>query len=364
MDPEGVPFVRAQARALAKFGHRVTVLFTQPYSLKTVLKKKRLPFKWTDQVIEGVREIQSYRPKTHMRRIDELTRLRLGKRGLKRFISQGITPDIIHVHVFLAGRLAVWASKKYKIPLVATEHFTGFARGIIEPWEMKRAKELYLFSSHNIAVSKSFSTLLEEQTGAVFHVLSNMVDTDCFHPKEKTLSSIYSYLFVGYLHRKKNPDMLIEAFKDVFIQKPDSRLYIVGDGEMKPLLIKLIQKYELEDVVHLSGFLDAQGVSNMMSKSDCLLLPSSFETFGIVVIEAFSMGLPAIVTRSGGPENFVTHDKGIIIDADKSQLVKAMLEIRSRDWNHQEIRNYAVHNYSEKAVCQKLDSIYRELSKP
>lgn len=364
MDPNGVPFIRAQAQALARAGHDVTVVFTQPYSFKTVIKQKRLMSGIRDNVVHGVKEILTYVPKCHIKRIDEITRLSQGKKVLKKWTRDSGIPDIVHVHTYLAGKLGVWYHKKYKIPLVTTEHYTGFARGIVKPWELKRARELYFLSSANIAVSGSFASLLKSKTGGEFEVLPNMVNTDVFNVSASAESNdeTFTYLFVGSLHDKKNPLMLLEAFISIYQKDKSVRLILAGEGEMMNSLKKMTVQNNLEDVVSFSGFLNRDEVSSLMQKVDTFVLPSRFETFGIVVIEAMATGLPVIVTKSGGPESFVKEGiNGLIIDQSREQLEKAMISIRQIDWDKKSIREYVLDNFSEQAVIQELETRYRRI---
>lgn len=362
MDPNGVPFIRAQAQALVRAGHTVTVVFSQAYSLKTVAKQKRLMFGDRENTVEGVKEIHSYFPKTHFRRVDEVTRLLQGKRLLKKWTRKQGTPDIVHVHTYLAGELGVWYHKRYRVPVVTTEHYTGFARGIVKPWEMKRAQNLYAFSSLNLAVSGAFASLLREKTGASFETLPNMVNTERFYPAVKKEQKPFTWLFVGSLHSKKNPEMLLEAFIDEYKKDDSQRLILAGEGELTNSLKTRAREAGVSQAVTFPGFLQGEEVAEVMRTADAFILPSRFETFGIVVIEAMATGIPVIVSRSGGPESFVLEgENGFIIDQEKEQLSKAMASLKKREWDKEVIRNYVTERFSEKAVTSCLVSLYREL---
>lgn len=66
-------------------------------------------------------------------------------------------------------------------------------------------------------------------------------------------------------------------------------------------------------------------IAEQLSKSDCFVLASQSETFGVAYIEALAMGVPVIATKCGGPEGFVNENNGIMIDVDsESQLIEAM----------------------------------------
>lgn len=362
MDPNGVPFIRAQAQALVKKGHSVTVVFTQAYSVKTILKQRKLMFGKRDNIVNGVREILTYFPKTHIKGIDEITRLIQGKKVLKNLVEVGYKPQILHVHTYLAGRLALWFHKKYFTPIVTTEHYTGFARGMVNTNRLKQARDLYFNSSINLGVSGAFSSLLTEKTGADFNTLPNMVDCDKFKPTLKDKRSEYTYLFVGSLHDKKNPLMLLNSFISLYKRDRSLRLILAGEGELSRELKNIVSNNRLDDIVSFPGFLKGDEVAALMSVSDCFILPSRFETFGIVVIEAMASGLPVIVTRSGGPESFVKDgENGIIIDQNQDQLKTAMLRVKKRSWDSKLIRQYVVDNFSEDAVIKLLEKIYTNI---
>ena len=360
MDPNGVPFVRAQAQALVRGGHDVTVVFTQAYSLKTVAKQKRLMFGLREKVVEGVREVQSYFPKTHIKRIDQLTRLLMGKRRLKALVKKSGLPEMVHVHTYQAGPLALWFKRKYHLPLVVTEHYTGFARNMVKPWEMKMARELYGFSSMNLAVSGSFAALLKEKTSQPFSVLPNMVNTDLFTPSESCTAS-HTFLFVGSLHEKKNPRLLLEGFIRAYGKDDSLRLIFVGEGEMEGELKSLVEMTKWENAVSFRGFLKAPEIASLMKECCALVLPSRFETFGIVVIEAMSSGLPVIVTPSGGPEGFVKQDvTGLVIQPEVEEMEVALLKTTKKDWNREAIRQFVLDHFSETSVIKSLDEYYRK----
>ena len=99
-----------------------------------------------------------------------------------------------------------------------------------------------------------------------------------------------------------------------------------------------------------------------MRECDAFVLPSKYETFGKVVIEAMASGLPAIVTKSGGPESYIIHgENGLIIEQNQIQLEEAMISMMERKWDSQAIRDYVVKNFSEEVVVKKLEEIYESL---
>lgn len=365
MDPNGVPFIRAQAQALAKAGHNVTVIFTQAYSLKMVWRYKKMRWHISNKNIDGVREFHSYRPKTHLHFIDEATRLRLGKRILRKLTRQNGKPDLLHLHVFLAGELAIWYSKLYQVPLVTTEHYTGFSRGIVKPWQMRLARKLYCYSNEVITVGESLRRTLKQYCQTDTQVIPNLVDIHRFKPSseklEPNMDKPYTFAFVGSLHGKKNPALLLKAFQLHIKIYPDSRLLFIGEGELSSSLQKMVEHYRLGDKVNFLGFLQPPDVAEALKSADCLVLPSRYETFGIVVIEAMAIGLPVIVTRSGGPEFFVTETTGIVVDHTPESLSAAMEKVQKTDWDSNTIRKYVDDNFSSEIIVKRLTDLYNSL---
>lgn len=120
---------------------------------------------------------------------------------------------------------------------------------------------------------------------------------------------------VGRLSDAKGHWHLIRAFKQVSTEIPDSKLIIVGDGELRPYLTKLIDELSLKNSVHLIGNRD--NPFKYMKHSDLFVLSSVYEGFGIVLVEAMACGIPVISTNClSGPEEILKNNEnsyGILI---------------------------------------------------
>lgn len=119
---------------------------------------------------------------------------------------------------------------------------------------------------------------------------------------EKTLFKIGC---PGRIEEVKNQQLIINALTDLEFEIP-WRLYIAGRGSGEDSLKFKIKANNLEDKVDFLGTLSIQKMENYYSEMDMIILPSKFEAFGLVLIEALSMGCPVLVSNKFGA---LTHIK-------------------------------------------------------
>ncbi|RPI73800.1 MAG: glycosyltransferase family 1 protein [Ignavibacteriales bacterium] len=125
--------------------------------------------------------------------------------------------------------------------------------------------------------------------------------------------------FAGRLSVQKGIKYLLEAFL-LIRNSINGHLLISGTGELENEIKDFIFKNKLQGFVHLLGFRD--DINNVMKTIDLLVLPSLWEGFGIVLIEAMASGKPCITTRiSSMPEIVVDNISGIIVPPEDSFLL-------------------------------------------
>ena len=109
--------------------------------------------------------------------------------------------------------------------------------------------------------------------------------------------------------------------------------------------------------------LKRRSVLKKISESKTLILTSSFETFGVVLIEAISLGLNVISTDSGGPRDIVNKTTGRLIKPKINALSEAINEIQSKGFNRNKIINYYNLNFASNVVLKKIIKVYEEIKK-
>lgn len=356
------PFFRDQAIALKNQGCKVGVICPLAISFKQIWKSKSLNFKNECYSDDGVKTL--IYPFVSIPKSPERTRrIRLseGKKMFKDYIQKNGLPDIVHAHVFLAAELALWIKEAYGISYVLTEHSTGFARKSYSNNFMNIARKVFKHSSLNIAVSNEFAVLLKSMFNAEFKYIPNMIDTDFFKPdSNRVLKNGFSFLNVGFLDKKKNQIGLITAFSNLFKNNFKFKLDIVGDGPEMNNLKSYIDLNGLHSQVTLHGSKTRHDVKTMMQNSDCFVLSSYQETFGVVLIEAMACGLPVLSTKSGGPESIIVNEKlGILTDF--VHFEKNMSKISQMNYDSAILRNHIIDNFSSNVVSLKLIRCYNNI---
>lgn len=135
---------------------------------------------------------------------------------------------------------------------------------------------------------------------------------------------------VGRLSKEKGFIDLIDVFALVHMAYPDWKLNIIGDGEEKDRILAKIHKYGLNDSVIMHGFLDKDKIGEILSKSSIYLMSSFTESFGIVLLEAFSYGVPCVAFDSAeGANEIISNnwDGYLIKNRDIDEMAKRVCNL-------------------------------------
>jgi len=288
--------------------------------------------------------------------------------AFRKLVKQGWKPDIIHAHVYSAGVPAVILGKLYKIPVVITEHYSGFAKDILTLPQRLEAR----FAMNRAAMILPLSQDLERHIKAYgirnkFSVHPSLVDTKVFYPrtfKAKNRDEKKKILSVSFLTPRKGIHYLLEALGLIKEKREDFSLEIVGDGPSRGELEQLATKLGLDEMVKFHGLKLKQEVAQFMRECDFFVLPSLWETFGQVYIQAMACGRPVIAFDIGGPNEIINSDVGILVPPkDVNALTEAieyMLD-NYQNYSSEKIARYAEKRFGYEAVGKMLDAIYREV---
>lgn len=363
--PLGGIFQYHQAKALNNAGHQIGVLsvgyITPRYLISKYIYKKEE--KINDINIKRYYK-QLYFPHRYMPfEILKNNYIKMADKLYSRYIKEFGMPDIIHAHNFLyAGIIAEFLKDKYGIKYIVTEHSSSFVRNKLSKEKIKSIENVAKNASKVTAVSSSFNNILKEYTKTNIDLLPNIVD-DFFFQKEfqNKISKNFIFLHIASLDKNKNQELLIKSFEKIAKLNHNVYLNIAGSGYMKKYLESLVKKLDIQKQVNFLGRITQERVREEIMKSDCFVLSSNFETFGVVLIEALACGLPLITTKCGGPEDIVNEQNGILIDVENQlQLEDAMMTMykNASKYDKQKLRSDAKDRFGEKAFIKNAMKYY------
>ena len=244
----------------------------------------------------------------------------LSVREVRRVVKK-YRPDVIHAHDFTAS--VVSAISTLGIPIISHIHnnvpwfgrlcVRSLAYGICS----LRCRKI-LCVSPSVKDEFIFSRLISKKA----EVIGNPIDTAKIRraADEAEIKDGYDVVFLGRLTDAKNPELFLEVLGDL-AKKMSLSAVMIGEGEKRSELEKLIADKNLSDTVSLKGFLD--NPYGILASSRLLLMTSSWEGYGLVAVEALALGKPVVALPVGGIPTIITGGEGRLA-ADKDGLVSAV----------------------------------------
>lgn len=361
-------FFKEQAIAVKNAGNKVGVIYSETRRVTGVNKNtiRKNHFQISDNCEEGINTIRLHGWNILLMRNSLGINLwvRQSIKLFEMYIKKYGIPDIIHVHCGLYGGLVGKAIKeKYSIPYIITEHSSIVMNHKVNIYNKEILKKVYNDADALISVGSKLKNAMEVYTNKKIVVIPNIVNTSIFNYIESNEPRSFKFISISNLKLSKRVNLTIEAFSQEF-KGENVELIIIGDGPEKEKLINLCEKLNIKEQVKFLGAVERFNINKHLNSSSAFVLPSSFETFGIVYIEALSCGLPIIATKCGGPEDFFEESMGYLIEVDDLGALCKSMRRMIENYNHfnkREISNYIKRKFSEEIVVKKIDSIYREV---
>ncbi|WLV24328.1 glycosyltransferase [Aciduricibacillus chroicocephali] len=291
--------------------------------------------------------------------------------------------DAIHSHYWLSGLLGLKIAEKYNLPLIHTSHSLGIAKAHAtgKRDERRLAAERHILRNADqiIATTKSEKELIEQfaKGHAPVHVISIGVDK-VFEPELSKASSGQEPLFVyaGRLEETKGIHTLLKAFSILKKKNPGNRAkLILAGGEASqvdlenglptvPALKEAVTG--IEEDVRFIGPQPPEVLATLFNKALATVVPSFYESFGMVAAEAQSCGSPVIASKVGGLANIVVDgETGLLTmprDADDLALaMEAFLDnqlLARRMGRNAAI--YAKKHFRWKSITEQIAALYEE----
>lgn len=296
--------------------------------------------------------------------------LRVFQKAYDAVVEKNGTPDLIHLHViFPAGIQALHLLKIRKVPLVVSEHWSGYLSedGNYKGLFMKQlTTKVVEKAARVLTVSKPMqAAMLRHDLRNQYFQVPNVVDTTLFSLNVENILPMQIVHVSTVNDREKNISGMIKAFAKVVQQLPEARLKIIGDGPELPTFKSLAGSLGLSKMqIEFTGLLTPAAVAKSMQESTFLLLPSNYEGLPCVILEALCCGTPILATEVGGIPEIITPSNGMLVPlGDEGALVQGMLKMieSAEEFHRAEIAASAQKQYSYEVVGKILAQHYQEV---
>lgn len=288
------------------------------------------------------------------------------KKQIQKFIATQGKPVLTHLHiVYKAGIIAKWIKRKWGVPFITTEHWTGYNKNAV-PNIYKNNK-----LRHDVtkAVLKSTSLLapVTKQLGEEIvknfspkniSVVPNVVDTTKFFYNKNTKTQ-FTFCHISTMSFQKNVEGIIKAcailkdskvnFTFNFIgRKPESLLNLAKETDLLNKQVFFIEEVEYDEV------------AKYLQQSHALVLFSRFENLPCVILESICCGTPVISTAVGGINEVVNDYNGMLIEQNENELAIAMQKMVANyeQYNRNQIAEDAQQKFSYETVGKQYFDIY------
>ena len=280
-----------------------------------------------------------------------------------------INPDIIHAQNITNSIPAYIAWKRYHIPYTICIHGNLELMGPFLPAFLKRfwPKLPHIkAASQIIALTNEMAARFEKELGRKPTVIPNGVDLDRFYPaenneKKKSVSPVI--LTLSRIDNKKGLEYAIESMTKIHAKFPTAKLMIVGDGEYRSELEKLVEINMLSATVEFTGLIPNSEVPAYLRNADIFLLPSLYEGLPLTLLEAMACGLPVISTPvSISPEIIATWKNGYVIPFKSPNAIsESVIDLLSNPDKRREFGLNSFKAANETLAWEKVAKQYAEL---
>ena len=282
--------------------------------------------------------------------------------------------DVIHSHYWLSGLVGKQIANKHNKPLVYTSHSLGI---FLDGYNKERVdcEKIVMPSSNLVTASSVFENMLITDTYKVdenkIRKITPGVDRELFSP-DLSVKKENIFLSIGRIQEQKGQLETLEFlnnfkkiendFKCIFIGGPSGKY----GNEYLNNLKQTVEDFNLDKHVKFLDSLPQTKIIELLNKSKLLIHTSQFETFGLVAIEANTMGVPVLTTNNGSLMEIIENNKNgylseKLIDGNVNNFVKNLLNDEEK---FKEVTNYCFEKskkYSWIKTTDNLDSIYRSL---
>ena len=302
------------------------------------------------------------------------------KKNLTRIASE-ISPGIVTgLQSYPTGLIAEKIASFLEVEYITWEHVSSYERStplsVSDPLmiEFLRGARAVLGVSSSLlnAINQRFSIALSNSS-----VLPNPIPLNYTQPLKSEvphwLAEIPkpSFVFASWTswRRLKRLDILLDAFEKIWKAKKDVTLVVAGpiDEETAKVHRDFSDRHpDVSSAIVFTGALDRESIRHLAEVADCCIIPSDFETFGLQMVEALSLGTPVISTKCGGPEDILGDKRlGLLCEKDNADaLSSAMLHVHENHdtYRSEDIANIANNLLGHETIKRKWAAVYEGIA--
>jgi len=292
--------------------------------------------------------------------------------------------DVFHAHDWLVATAGIGLKHVFRKPLLVTIHSTEMGRrdGVhtqtekmiheTEAWLTYEAWKIICCSDYMVSHAKWVFGLPEDKLVMIPNGVKPQVYKDTNKGEEKKFRRMFALpeekivLYVGRLVYEKGIHILVNAAPKI-LEKVNAKFIIVGSGYMKEQLLDIVKSMNLEHKVLFAGFLEDGILLKLQKYADVSIVPSLFEPFGIVALEAMAARSPIVVSDTGGLSEIVDHNStGVkIYPNDPESLAWGVTKILLDEKYSANLRKNAYkkikEKYDWKKIALKTKKIYKSV---
>jgi len=294
--------------------------------------------------------------------------------------------DIFHAHDWLVANAGIGLKHVFRKPLLATIHSTEIGRrnGIhfdyermiheTEAWLTYEAWKVICCSNYMVSHVRWAFGLPEDKlvmvpNGVNIQEYARNENADLRQFRRKfALPEEKLVLYVGRLVYEKGIHVFVNAVPKI-LGKVDAKFVVVGNGYMKEPLSKLVKSMGLAHKVMFTGFVDDETLKNLQRCADVSVVPSLFEPFGIVALEAMAAKSPVVVSDTGGLSEIVEHDvNGVKVYPENPDslawgITKVLLDRKYANWIRNNAYKKIVEKYDWDKISRQTTGVYEAVLK-
>lgn len=240
-----------------------------------------------------------------------------------------LNPDIVHFHGSRAGTNTLIPAKLKRKPVIYTVHGWSFHTGTAASVQKGRIlAEKFLVRNCNKTVCGSEADINNGKRllkAGDYRLIHNSIDSDKYTPapkNERVLSELglknddFTVCFIARVTFQKDPLTFVRGVKTVLEKRPEIRIVMIGDGELKEEVMAEARKVNVYDSIIFSPF--RTDVRDVLASVDVFVLPSLWEVIPLAMLEAMAMEKICIATRIEGTTEALNHNEnGLLFNPGK-----------------------------------------------